>query len=263
MMTHDTHPLNWLVQASEELWLDHMPLPWGEPTYPSIAAGKFGRWTVQHIPTPSVPLIRGYFRGLQLHTQPNTVLLDEHGDVWMALTPMETESQLPHIASARGHVVVVGAGLGFYLVNVLDKPEVTEVTLIEQDQDVLDVLHTSLDGTGYWLDNRKLSTIHMDVFDLPHWTEPVDYLYVDIWQILGSERALTDTHRLVELFKPVGVGYWGMELDFVHWAHAQGLKPPPTEEQWGRWIEWTGMPIRPKTGHAWWALKAVQNVNLY
>ncbi|TAN60666.1 MAG: hypothetical protein EPN20_13415, partial [Magnetospirillum sp.] len=41
-----------------------------------------------------------------------TTLLSRGNVTWMSVTPMEIESQMPHLAAAKGMVVVCGLGLG-------------------------------------------------------------------------------------------------------------------------------------------------------
>ena len=59
------------------------------------------------------------------------------GAVWMSLTPAEMLSQRAGIKKARGKVVVGGLGLGWFLRKVAEKPEVTEIIVIEKSKELL------------------------------------------------------------------------------------------------------------------------------
>lgn len=51
--------------------------------------------------------------------------------LWMSLTPMEVFSLRAGTHLAHGHTIVAGLGLGWALVEALEKPSVTRVTLVE------------------------------------------------------------------------------------------------------------------------------------
>lgn len=67
----------------------------------------------------------------------HAVARDAWRGLWMSLTPMEVFSLRPGINLARGHTVVAGLGLGWTLVEALEKPAVTRVTLVERDAELV------------------------------------------------------------------------------------------------------------------------------
>ncbi|QJE74557.1 hypothetical protein HHL28_17135 [Aerophototrophica crusticola] len=75
-------------------------------------------------------------------------LLRENGrggwETWMSLAPMELESQEVGCRHARGHTVIMGLGMGWAAANTALNPNVTAVTVVERDPDVL-ALHRELD----------------------------------------------------------------------------------------------------------------------
>ena len=210
------------------------------------------------------PLIRGYFVGLQYPNNDNWVLTKD-GKLWMSLTPMELESHLPHVDAATGHTVIVGAGLGLILYNVLQKPEVTNVTLIENDFRIIELLHEM--EFLKWPGHEKLHIIRADVFDvtkadlvLPE----VDFLYVDIWETLGTEKALSDTQLIQSKFQAKKIGFWGQELEFIHWCSDMCYEPGPTASQYWMWKKATELPIIGEgEEYAELCYKAAINVSMY
>ena len=237
---------------------DRKQLPWKMPEIPpGLHVGKWGDW---YITEDTPPLIRGYFRGLVQPEHRNYILLKE-GQTRMSLTPMELESMAPYVAAAHGHVVVVGAGMGVYLYNVLEKPEVTEVTLSEKDEVVREMLDDMGLGTDLYPD--KLSVIHKDALEIQQLSEEVDFLYVDIWELLMDGRALAETSQIWKAIQSKEVAYWGQELDLIHWLHMNGYKPPVRKAHVKKWKRSVGLPLHIMPSMELWAMEAARNVASY
>jgi hypothetical protein len=60
----------------------------------------------------------------------------EGSRLWMSHTPAEIISQRDGLRLAKGHVVIGGLGLGWFLVEVAKRPEVTQITLIERSPEL-------------------------------------------------------------------------------------------------------------------------------
>ena len=61
----------------------------------------------------------------------------EDGREWMLITPNEIETMRPAVQAARGRVLAYGLGLGYFARLALEKPEVTDVTVVERDPEVI------------------------------------------------------------------------------------------------------------------------------
>jgi len=237
-------------------------LPWLLPKVPIYRTGKYGTWELNK---QQIPILRGYFNGIQPFGE--NYILKKGKKVWMSTTPMELESMAPYIEAAHGHVVVVGGGMGIYLTNVIAKPEVTEVTLIEKDEEVLDFLYKnemSVTASGNlskeW--TTKLSIIHKDVFDIKNWSEEVDFLYIDIWMTLGTKQALPDTKKIWNIIKSKEIAFWSQEIEFIHWCWEQGFQPPPSKGQVKKWVKSTGAPLYTMKNFEDWSHRAAKNIAL-
>ncbi len=109
-----------------------------------------GRYSYTHLVLP-----KGKSLVIVLGTRRGTVVFD--GDItfpalfecsgpngsvaqqpWMSLTPMELYTLAPGIRFAKGHVVIAGLGLGYQLLEVAKKPNVTRITLVERSQELVD-----------------------------------------------------------------------------------------------------------------------------
>jgi len=63
----------------------------------------------------------------------------EHGRVWMTVTPNEINTIQPAVQQSHGKVLTYGLGLGYYAFHALLKGDVTSVTVVEKNPQVIDV----------------------------------------------------------------------------------------------------------------------------
>ena len=148
----------------------------------------------------------------------------------------------------RGHVVIAGLGMGLALYNALLRPAVRRVTVLECDPEVI-VLFGKITGPGWPARDR----FAIEQIDARAWrsSEPVDYLYADIWDKLGAAEAATDTRELCRNLRPKSAGYWGMEANFVSFLAANRYRPPVTRPQFRAWAHTLGLPIAAYNNDAW------------
>jgi hypothetical protein len=218
-------------------------LPWPEIRIPLYRTGRVGAWELRR---QEQPMLRGYFRGLQTCAE-NFVLI--HDDqVWMSLSPVEIESLAPHVATMRGHVVIAGLGMGLALYNALLRPAVRRVSVLESDSEVI-ALFAAIAGSD-WPESGRFS---IEQVDAREWrsTEPVDYLYADIWDKIGTSEAAADTRIMCRNLRPKSAGYWGMEADFVSFLARNRCKPPVTQSQFRAWARMLSLPIASYNNRNW------------
>lgn len=249
-------------------------LPYPAVSVPEYQMGQYRRWEITRI---DVPIIRGYFKGMQQNMNNNYALYRRKRGVpetWMSLTPMELESHMPHIAAAHGDVAVVGLGMGLYLHNVLPKEEVSSVTVFEIDRQVKELLYKR-SNIEAWPNLRKLSSyVFRDMLKGPVTSREFGHLYVDIWSILGDENARANVVNIASRIPSESHSWWGMELDFIEWCTTQ-LKDNEklTDEivknlarPWSTACADYRLNVLPVTDNEHWpslALRAVHNVTLY
>lgn len=220
-------------------------LPWPEIRIPSYRTGRVGAWELKR---QVQPVLRGYFRGLQIC--PDNYLLIREDRIWMSLSPVEIESLAPHVARMRGHVVIAGLGMGLALYNALLRPAVRRVTVLERDSEVIALFAAMTDRS--WPESARFTIEHADARE---WlsSEPVDYLYADIWDKIGASEAAADTRIICRNLRPKSAGYWGMEADFVSFLARNRCKPPVTQSQFQTWARKLGLPIARYNNRAWLA----------
>ncbi|WP_343521155.1 hypothetical protein [Sphingomonas sp.] len=202
-------------------------MPQAAGLVPALAAGTAlfehlyrpvtsGRWELH---APATVLTRGYWSPPGLHT---VSALTRDGETWMSLTPLEFESQGIGVALASGHVAVLGLGMGWSAAASALREEVTAVTVVERDPDVI-AMHRELDlfarlpgGAG-----DKVRIVSGDAFD---WRPdaPVDLLMPDIWLPLVSDGRVAEVQRMQANVGAKLVYFWGQEMEVARHARAAG-----------------------------------------
>jgi hypothetical protein len=190
-------------------------LPWAYPETPEYRVFELGKWKLSK--TPAMSNIIGYWTPLAGVPDGHMLQRKTHGEwkIWMSLTPMELQSHQRHIASAHGNVVVAGLGMGMVIFNMVKRPEVTRVLVMEKDPQVIELFERITDWRN-WPGAEKLEIRQGDALLLKDKGNTViDFLYVDIWEKLGTEVAHIQVQTMVQNLRPKSVGYWGQELDFA------------------------------------------------
>ena len=78
------------------------------------------------------------------------------------------------VDKARGDVLIAGLGIGMVVLALQDKDEVTTITIIEKEHEIINMIKSSIPF------NKKINIIHTDIFKFnPH--TKYDTIYFDIW----------------------------------------------------------------------------------
>jgi hypothetical protein len=244
--------------------IDERELPWPEVQLPTYPEGKIGDWRID---TVQVPLLRGYWRGLRLIKGNNVVRLtkgESGAAIWMSSTPMEMESQQHALAEMSGNVVIVGGGLGITIFNAIQKQDVNSVIVIEKDADIINFLLQVIFEAG-WPYKEKIHFIRDDALapkDVSTHLGHIDFLWVDIWETLGCEKALEEVQNIQSYIEADRVGWWGMEIDFISFLGKEEKSPPATDEDWERFEQFSKLPLMKAEGQVKMAADAARNVFL-
>lgn len=101
---------------------------------------------------------------------------------WMSVCPSEINSMREAIASARGRVLVLGLGLGYYAHAIAEKREVESVTVVELSREVIDLFERAIQPK---LDfHGKLTLVQSDAIEFLRKTKvgEFDFCFADIWE---------------------------------------------------------------------------------
>lgn len=106
----------------------------------------------------------------------------ENDILWMSVTPNEINTMKEPIDNAFGKVLTFGLGLGYYSYMVSLKNSVESVTIVEKDQNVINLFNKHI--LPLFKTKAKINIINMDAYDF---LEKVmddgdyDFVFVDIY----------------------------------------------------------------------------------
>ncbi len=196
--------------------MDSLPRPEVAALY---SPQRSGSWELTVTPLVFCPSYWGPARPIE-----NMAALHRNGDVWMSLSPMEMESQAIGVAAARGHVAIMGLGMGWAAAECALDPDVDRITVIERDLDVI-ALHHKLalfdrlpGGCG-----KKVRIVAGDALE---WRpdEPVDLLMPDIWlPLVSPDDRAAEVARMQANVDAAVIYFWGQEMEIARQAAARGL----------------------------------------
>lgn len=134
----------------------------------------------------------------------------ENGIEWMTVTPNEVETMRAPIAHARGKVLTLGLGLGYFAFHASQKSEVSSVTVVEKDPAVIKLFCEYI--LPQFPNKNKIRVIEADAFaymehQMPR--EGYDYIFSDIWHDPSDGLSLYLRLRKYEPLSPTTrFDYW-------------------------------------------------------
>lgn len=106
----------------------------------------------------------------------------ENGREWMTVTPNEIETMRAPISEAYGKVLTLGLGLGYFTHQVSEKSEVSSVTVVERDENVISLFNEFI--LPQFENRDKIKVIRADALDFLENTdifEGFDFMFADLW----------------------------------------------------------------------------------
>jgi len=187
---------------------------------PQYQSGKIGPWRIN----TGGQLVndRGYYSGpCLLKMLPSLARKaafnntdDDVWEIWMSLTPHEIESQELGFQYAFGKMAIMGLGMGWVTANAALNPQVTNVTVVERDPDVINLFYES--GAFESIPSsaqQKISIVEADALDWhPDPGQAIDFLYADIWLHLAEPATFDQVTRMQGNVRAKQVYFWGQEL---------------------------------------------------
>lgn len=195
-----------------------------EPVYP---VGRIGDWEFK---TAMIAGDRGYW-GTVYGMRTLSFLLGPSANgpsTWMSTAAVEFQSQEIGIRAAHGTVVVLGLGMGWAAANMALRDEVTRVTVVDINTDVINLMGQS--GIIEQLPahaREKLTVVHGDALT---WRpdHAVDTLLADIWLKLVEPEKFDQARAMQENIQANQVYVWGQEIEIWRICQErQGSAQPP------------------------------------
>lgn len=98
----------------------------------------------------------------------------------MSDTPMERRTNSHFVNNAHGDILIAGLGIGLILLAIQDKSEVTSITVIEKEPEIIDLITSQLNF------NKKVEIIEDDIYHYRPDTK-FDCIYFDIWNYINED----------------------------------------------------------------------------
>lgn len=138
------------------------------------------------------------------------LVIKQHNVTWMSVTPFEINTMKPVIDKMHGKVVTLGLGLGYFASMVALKPEVSEVLVIEKDNQVIQLFLTHI--YPHLVNKEKIKIHHQDAYDyLKTTVHEFDHLFVDIHHT--AEDGLPMYIKMKKLENSTRSGQWHYWLE--------------------------------------------------
>ena len=119
------------------------------------------------------------------------IRLTHNGECVMSDTDMEKNTNRKFCSKAYGDIIIGGLGIGMIIMAIQDKPEVKSITVIEKNQEVIDLVASQLNF------NEKVNIICADVFEWkPERGVKYDMSYMDIWNWINEDIYKEEMHPL-------------------------------------------------------------------
>lgn len=142
----------------------------------------------------------------------------ENNREWMLITPNEIETMKAPIAAAHDKVLTFGLGLGYYAYMVSEKENVSSVTIVEKDENVIKLFKQYI--LPQFTHAGKIQIIHEDAFVYAQKhlaAEAFDVVFTDIWHDPADGVALYLKMKEYEKLSPESEFWYWIEDTIVHY----------------------------------------------
>lgn len=167
----------------------------------SVPEGSRGKWTVSRftVDKDSPGMLYLSLKGRGIAPGTYTQLVHEKRGVVMSDTPAEKRDHSFFVHEAKGHVLINGLGIGMALNAILQdrRPgmEVERVTVVEIDQDVIDLV-----GPHY-LNDPRVEIVHQSAFD---YKPPKGIRYGAVWHDIWDTICVANLDEMKLLHRRYG-----------------------------------------------------------
>ena len=184
-----------------------------------IPDAKSGDWYIDTFEVPEKPNLQMLRLGGRAPSPGTYKRLVFQDDTVMSNTPSEINDHLEFLRRASGSVLINGLGLGMCIVPLLEKPDVTDITVVERSEDVIKMV------AHHYTVNPKVTVVHADAFEYePEPGKRFGAVWHDIWTFITSEN--------IEGMKKLHRKY-GRKCDWQgSWARADCERQRRQDKEW-------------------------------
>lgn len=134
---------------------------------------------------------------------------------WVSVCPSEISSMQTQIKRANGRVLVLGLGLGYYPYIVSGKANVSEITIVERQPEIIELFEKNI--LPQFADGGKIRIVRSDAYEFLDSVRvgQYDFCFADIWE--GQMDGATSYLRIKEYEERLP------GTEFTYWIEEQIL----------------------------------------
>ena len=127
---------------------------------------------------------------------------------WMSVSPNEVFTMERPIKRAKGKVLTLGCGMGYFAYMASLKDEVESVTIVELEQSVIDLFETFI--LPQFENKEKITIIKADAIEYMRNLEDgkYDYCFADIWIGINDIQPYFAVKEIGKKFHQTAMEYW-------------------------------------------------------
>lgn len=130
------------------------------------------------------------------------------GRTWMSVTPNEVFTMKEPIGRAKGNVLTLGCGMGYFAYMASRKEDVDSVTIVEIEDDVIRLFEKYI--LPQFENAHKIKIIKGDALTYLKQAEDgaFDYCFADIWLGIDDVESFFAAKEIGRKFKKMKIDYW-------------------------------------------------------
>ena len=127
---------------------------------------------------------------------------------WMSVSPNEINTMKQPIRNAKGKVLTLGCGMGYFAYMASLKADVESITIVEREQSVIDLFTSFI--LPQFKTKDKITVIKDDAIEYMMNLEDglYDYCFVDIWIGVMDFEPYIKTKEVCKRFRKMKMEYW-------------------------------------------------------
>jgi hypothetical protein len=155
----------------------------------SIPEATCGSWRVERFKADEIGSLLYAMKGRGMPAGEEYTRLMRGGTLVMSDTPAEMRDHYGAVINARGSCLINGLGIGMLLQAIIKKTEVTDITVVELSEEVIQMV------APHYLDPR-VTIVHSDAMEYkPPIGKRYQMVWHDIWDNICSDN-LPQMHKL-------------------------------------------------------------------
>lgn len=127
---------------------------------------------------------------------------------WMSVSPNEINTMKQPIRNAKGKVLTLGCGMGYFAYMASLKADVESITIVEREQSVIDLFTSFI--LPQFKTKDKITVIKDDAIEYMMNLEDglYDYCFADIWTGVMDFEPYIETKEVCKRFRKMRMEYW-------------------------------------------------------